>query len=49
MPFNRSKLFSTALDSVMQERGINQTPLPQRARLAVSRVNNCRRTLAHPS
>lgn len=36
----RSKLFSAVLASLMQERGVNQTQLSQRASLAVSRVNN---------
>ena len=36
----RSKLFSAALASVMQERGINQVTLGAKAGLAVSRINN---------
>jgi transcriptional regulator with XRE-family HTH domain len=40
MPPARSKLFSAALDSIMQERGVNQVQLAQRAGLAVSRLNN---------
>ena len=36
----RSKLFSAVLASLMQDRGVNQTQLSQRAGLAVSRVNN---------
>ena len=35
-----SKLFSAALDSLMQERGVNQIELHRRAGIAVSRVNN---------
>jgi len=40
MPPARSKLFSAVLDSIMQEHGVNQVELSQRAGLAVSRLNN---------
>jgi DNA-binding Xre family transcriptional regulator len=40
MPPARSKLFSTALDSVMQERGVNQVRLSERSEIVISRLNN---------
>jgi transcriptional regulator with XRE-family HTH domain len=36
----RSKLFSAALENLMQERGVNQVELSRRTGIAVSRVNN---------
>lgn len=36
----RTKLFSAALDDLMQERGINQVQLSQVTGIAVSRINN---------
>jgi DNA-binding Xre family transcriptional regulator len=36
----RSKLFSAALDNLMQERGANQVELSQRTGIAISRINN---------
>jgi transcriptional regulator with XRE-family HTH domain len=36
----RSKLFTAALENLMQERGINQVELSRRTGIAVSRVNN---------
>ena len=35
-----SKLFSAALDSLMQERGVNQVELHRRTGIEVSRINN---------
>ena len=36
----RTKLFSAALDNLMQERGVNQVELSRRTGIAVSRINN---------
>lgn len=36
----RTKLFSGALDNLMQERGANQVELSRRTGIAISRINN---------
>jgi len=36
----RSKLFSAVLESLLQERGVNQVELSRRTGIAVSRINN---------
>jgi transcriptional regulator with XRE-family HTH domain len=36
----RPKLFTAALESLMQERGVNQVELSRRTGIAISRINN---------
>lgn len=36
----RSKLFTAALENLMQERGVNQVELSRRTGIAISRINN---------
>ena len=36
----RSKLFTAALENLMQERGVNQVELARRTGIAISRINN---------